>query len=114
MNYSKNLADDYKFETFMTTPTAAAIINKAGLIPDLEGTTTSNPVNQEMLNFVTQDHMTVYPMLDNVTQGNVVNSGTKVLPTVLADQETPGAALENMQQTLNQLPANQRGKGYAG
>jgi len=114
MNYSKNLADDYKFETFMTTPQAAAIINKAGLIPDLEGTTTSNPVNQEMLNFVSQDHMTIYPMLDNVTQGNIVNSGSKVLPTVLADQETPKAALENMQQTWQQLPANERGKGYAG
>jgi raffinose/stachyose/melibiose transport system substrate-binding protein len=114
MNYSKHLSDDYKFETFMTTPAAAAIINKAGLIPDLEGTTTSNPVNQQMLNFVAVQHKTVYPMLDNVTQGNIVNSGSKELPTVLADQETPKAALLNMQQTWQQLPANERGKDYAG
>jgi raffinose/stachyose/melibiose transport system substrate-binding protein len=114
MNYSKHLADDYKFETFMTTPAAAAIINKAGLIPDLEGTTTSNPVNQQMLNFVTQQHLTVYPMLDNVTQGNVVNAGSSELTTVLANQTTPLAALQKMQQVWGQLPANQRGSAYAG
>jgi raffinose/stachyose/melibiose transport system substrate-binding protein len=98
----------------MTSPAAAAIINKAGLIPDLDGTTTSNPVNQQMLNFVSVQHKTVYPMLDNVTQGNIVNSGSKELPTVLAAQATPKAALSNMQQTWQQLPANERGKGYAG
>jgi raffinose/stachyose/melibiose transport system substrate-binding protein len=114
MNYSKHLADDYKFETFMTTPVAAAIINNAGLIPDLQGTTTSNPVNQQMLNFVTQQHLTVYPMLDNVTQGNVVNAGSSELTTVLANQTTPKAALQKMQQTWQQLPASQRGKAYAG
>ncbi|MGC1419698.1 MAG: extracellular solute-binding protein [Acidimicrobiales bacterium] len=114
MNYSKNLADDYKFETFLTSATAAAITNQAGLIPDLQGTTTSNPVNQEMLNFVTQQHMTVYPMLDNVTQGNVVNAGTSELPTVLANQTTPAAALAKMKQTWQQLPSSQRGSAYAG
>jgi raffinose/stachyose/melibiose transport system substrate-binding protein len=114
MNYSKHLSDDYKFETFMTSPAAAAIINKAGLIPDLEGTTTSNPVNQQMLNFVTQQHMTVYPMLDNVTQGNVVNAGSSELTTVLAGQTTPSAALSKMQQVWGQLPSNQRGTAYAG
>jgi len=34
------------------------IINAAGLIPDISGLKTTNPVNQEMLNFVTVDHMT--------------------------------------------------------
>jgi ABC-type glycerol-3-phosphate transport system substrate-binding protein len=114
MNYSKHLSDDYKFETFLTTPAAAAIINKAGLIPDLEGTTTTNAVNQQMLNFVTNEHLAVYPMLDNVTQGNVVNAGSSELTTVLANQTKPNAALAKMQQVWQQLPANQRGKAYAG
>jgi hypothetical protein len=67
-----------------------------------------------MLNFVTQEHMTVYPMLDNVTQGNVVNAGSSELTTVLANQTTPKAALAKMQQVWGQLPTTQRGKSYAG
>ncbi len=77
--------------------------------------TTSNPVNQQMLNFVTMQHMTPYPMLDNVTQVNVVNAGSKVLPAVLANQQSALSALQNMQQTWQQLPASQRSpKNYAG
>ncbi len=67
-----------------------------------------------MLNFVTKQHMTVYPMLDNVTQVNVVNAGSTELPTVLDGQTSPMAALSKMQQTLNALPASQRGTQYAG
>ncbi len=40
----------------MTTHQAAQIINAAGLIPAINGTSTSNPVNQQMLDFVSQDH----------------------------------------------------------
>ncbi len=114
MSYSAHKADDMKFLTFMTTAKAAQIINAAGLIPDISGTTTSNPVNQQMLNFVTKEHMAVYPMLDNVTQVNVVNTGSTELPTVLDGQTTPSAALSKMSQTLNELPASQRGSQYAG
>jgi len=32
---------------------------------------------------VSQDHLTVYPMLDNVVQPNVVSTGSKFLPSVL-------------------------------
>jgi len=114
MSYSSHKADDMKFLTFMTTDKAASIINAAGLIPDITGTTTSNPVNQQMLNFVTKQHMAVYPMLDNVTQVNVVNAGSTELPTVLSGQTTSSAALSKMTQVLNQLPASQRGSQYAG
>lgn len=114
MSYSAHKADDMKFLTFMTTAKAAQIINAAGLIPDISGTTTSNPVNQQMLNFVTKQHMAVYPMLDNVTQVNVVNTGSTELPTVLDGQTTASAALSKMSQTLNELPASQRGSQYAG
>jgi raffinose/stachyose/melibiose transport system substrate-binding protein len=114
MSYSSHQTQAIKFLTFMTSAKAASIINAAGLIPDIVGTTTSNPVNQQMLNFVTQGHLTAYPMLDNVIQANVVNAGSKVLPTVLNGQDTPKGALANMKQTLLQLPASQRGSKYAG
>jgi hypothetical protein len=58
--------------------------------------------------------MAVYPMIDNVTQVNVVNTGSSELPTVLAGQATALAALTKMSQTLNALPASQRGSQYAG
>ena len=114
MSYSSHKSADYKFLAFMTSKKAAQIINAAGLIPDISGTTTSNPVNQQMLNFVTKDHMAVYPMLDNVTQVNVVNAGSSELPTVLAGQTTAKAALTKMAQVWSQLPASQRGKSYSG
>ncbi len=110
--YAKHPTQALQFLTFMTTPQAAKIINAAGLIPAVKGTSTSNPVNQQMLNFVSQDHMTVYPMLDNVVQPEVVSTGSKVLPSVLNGTMAPGAALQNMQTTLGQLPAASRGTSY--
>jgi ABC-type glycerol-3-phosphate transport system substrate-binding protein len=110
--YTKHPTQAAQFLTFMTTPQAGAIVNAAGLIPAIKGMSTSNPVNQQMLNFVSQDHMTAYPMLDNVVQPNVVTTGSKVLPSVLNGTMSPSAALQNMQTTLGQLPADQRGTSY--
>jgi ABC-type glycerol-3-phosphate transport system substrate-binding protein len=111
-SYSQHQPQALQFLEFMTTPQAAKIINAAGLIPAIQGTSTSNPVNQEMLNFVSTQHLTVYPMLDNVVQPNVVNTGSKVLPSVLNGTISPATALANMQSTLTQLPAAQRGSSY--
>ncbi len=112
MSYSPHKKQAAEFLTFMTTKQAAAIINAAGLIPAINGTTTSNPVNQEMLDFVSKDGMTAYPMLDNVVQGDVVNIGSKFLPSVLNGSESISKALQAMQTTLEQLPANQRGNTF--
>ena len=113
MKYSKNKSDAFKFLDFLTTTQAGNIINQAGLIPDIQGLKTTNPVNQEMLNFVTQDHMVAYPMMDNFIQVNVGNAADKVLPAVLANQQSALSALQNMAQTWQQLPAAQRSKtGY--
>ncbi len=111
-SYSQHQAEALKFLEFMTTTQAAKIINAAGLIPAINGTSTSNPVNQEMLNFVSQDHMTVYPMLDNVVQPNVVNTGSKELPSVLNGSISPKSALSSLQTTFGQLPTSQRGTSY--
>ena len=112
MSYSPHKAQAAEFLTFMTTKQAASIINAAGLIPAINGTSTSNPVNQEMLDFVSKDGMTAYPMLDNVVQGNVVNIGSKFLPAVLNGSQSITSALQAMETTLQQLPANQRGNTF--
>ncbi len=111
-SYSQHQAEALQFLEFMTTTQAAHIINAAGLIPAINGVSTSNPVNQEMLNFVSQDHMTAYPMLDNVVQPNVVNTGSKELPSVLNGSISPKSALSSMQTTFGQLPSDQRGTTY--
>jgi ABC-type glycerol-3-phosphate transport system substrate-binding protein len=108
MKYSQHQKEAFKFLDFMTTAAAGNIINAAGLIPDIAGMSTSNPVNQQMLNFVNVQHMTAYPMLDNYIQVNVVNAGSKVLPAVLAGQQSALSAMQNMAQAWQQLPANQR------
>jgi raffinose/stachyose/melibiose transport system substrate-binding protein len=112
MTYAKQPAAATEFLEFMTTDQAAKIINSAGLIPAINGVNTSNPVNQEMLNFVSKDHMTVYPMLDNVTQGNVVSAGSKFLPSVLNGTISVQQALNNLKTTWGQLPSSQRGSTY--
>ena len=80
MKYSKNKAAAFKFIDFLTTTQAGNIINQAGLIPDIAGLTTSNPVNQQMLDFVTKGHMVAYPMMDNYIQVNVGNAATRSCP----------------------------------
>jgi raffinose/stachyose/melibiose transport system substrate-binding protein len=110
MKWSKHQKQDFEFLDFLTTTQAGNIINKAGLIPDISGLTTTNPVNQEMLNFVTKDHMTPYPMMDNYVQVNVGDAADKVLPAVLANQQSAKSALQNMAQAWQQLPADQRSK----
>ena len=112
MSYAKQPAAATEFLDFMTTDQAAKIINAAGLIPAINGVNTSNPVNQEMLNFVSKDHMTAYPMLDNVTQGNVVTAGSKFLPSVLNGTISVQQALSNLKTTWNQLPTTARGTTY--
>jgi ABC-type glycerol-3-phosphate transport system substrate-binding protein len=112
MTYSQHSAQDGMFLEFMTTPQAAAIVNAAGLIPAINGTSTTNPVNQQMLDFVSQQHMTVYPMLDNVVQGNIVSTGQKFLPSVLGGKVSVTSALSALSTTLNQLPSSQRGNTF--
>jgi raffinose/stachyose/melibiose transport system substrate-binding protein len=113
MKYSKNKTAAFKFIDFLTSTQAGNIINQAGLIPDIAGLTTSNPVNQQMLDFVTKGHMVAYPMMDNYIQVNVGNAADKVLPAVLGNQQSPLSALQNMQQTWQQLPPAQRStKGF--
>ena len=51
-------------------------------------------------------------MMDNYIQVNVGNAADKVLPAVLANQQSPLSALQNMAEAWRQLPASQRSKKY--
>lgn len=96
------------FLAFLTTDAAVAIMDEAGLISSVNGAKTSNPVNQEMLDFAGQMGFMRYPMIDNVIQGDVVDVGGKVLPSVLAGNMSPKDALAQMAQAWNQLPDDQK------
>ena len=54
----------------------------------------------------------VYPMIDNVIQGDVVTTGTKQLDAALGGDISAAAALKSMKQTHDSLPASQRGSTY--
>lgn len=110
--YSKHQATAADFLAFVASDAGSKIINATGLIPDLTGTTTTNPVNQQMLDFTAKQGYAAYPMLDNVVQGDVVDAGNKLLPPILAGKTTPEAALGQMNTAWHQLSPDQRGKNY--
>jgi len=112
MGYSQHKAQAASFLAFIASPAGVQAVNAAGLIPDVVGSSTTNPVNQQMLEFATQQGFVRYPMLDNVTQGNVVNAGSKFLPSVLAGKVSPSDGLSQMKDAWNQLPSSQRGSQY--
>jgi raffinose/stachyose/melibiose transport system substrate-binding protein len=107
-SYSKHQAEAAKFLTFLTSDQAAKIIDDAGLISAVTGKTTSNPVNQQMLDFAAKQGFTRYPMLDNVVQGEVVDAGGKVLPSILSGNMSPKDGLAQFAQAWKQLPADQK------
>lgn len=111
-NYSENQAVAADFLTFMTTPEAVKIIDESGLIPAITGSTTSNPVNQQMLDIAADPNFTVYEMLDNFIQGAVVDTGNKMLPSILDGSTSPADGLGQMQTAWEQLPEENRGSTY--
>jgi len=111
-NYAKNEAAAADFLAFMTTDEAAKVIDGAGLIPNIVGSTTSNPVNQQMLDFAAKSGYTRYPMLDNVLQGDVVDAGNKIIPSILAGNTSPTAGLKQMAQVWGQLAPEKRTEVY--
>jgi raffinose/stachyose/melibiose transport system substrate-binding protein len=111
-NYSKNQAAASKFLEFMTTDAAATILDGVGLIPNITGSKTTNPVNQQMLGFAASQGFTRYPMLDNVLQGDVVDAGNKIIPAILGGKTKAADGLKQMAQVWKALPAAKRGASY--
>jgi len=113
-NYSKNKTAAAAFLAFMTTPAAAKIVDAAGLISDVNGSKTSNPVNQEMLDFAAKGGYTRFPMLDNVLQGDVVNAGNTILPAILGGKTSVTGGLKQLEQVWKNLAPAKRGNTYVG
>lgn len=111
-NYSKNSAAAAAFLEYMTTDAAAKVVDAAGLIPNVNGSTTSNAVNQQMLDFAGKNGFTRYPMLDNVVQGDVVDAGNKILPAILGGKTSVSGGLNQMAQVWKSLPADNRTTTY--
>ncbi|WP_455381113.1 ABC transporter substrate-binding protein [Salinispira pacifica] len=110
--YSQHQQDAADFIKFMISADGQKTIDAAGLIPDVQGFSTSDPVNQSMLDFAAKHGFERYPMIDNVIQGEVVDTGSQVLDAALAGQTTVNAALQKMQDALMQLPADRRSSTY--
>lgn len=109
---SKHIPQAVAFLKFLLTPQAAQIIKSAGLIPDTKGATAENPLDNQMLAFA-KGGDTPYPMIDNVTQGDVVTTGQNQLDAALGGDTSALNALKSMQATLSSLPSNQRGSTYS-
>jgi raffinose/stachyose/melibiose transport system substrate-binding protein len=108
MKSSSHIPQAAAFLAFMDSPAGAAQIDKAGLIPDIEGYKSNNALNNEMLDFISKDHYTVYPMLDNVTQPELVNDGFQVLPAALAGQTSVASAVQSLASKWHELPTGHR------
>lgn len=110
--YSQHKKEAAAFLEYLATREAQTIIDQSGLIPDLEGFSTTNSANQEMLDFAAKQGFTPYPMIDNVLQPDVVNAGSQVLDAAFAGQTTVSEALQKMTSTWQNLPADQRSSTY--
>ena len=108
---SKHPTEAVEFLKFLMTPQAEKIIAAAGLIPDIKGYSTSNPLSNAMLAFA-KNGDTAYPMIDNVIQGDVVSTGQKELDAALGSDTSASSALGSMKSTLDSLPSDQRGTVY--
>ena len=110
-SYAKSKDAAVDFLNFMMSEEGAKVIDGAGLIPNRTGSTTSNPVNQQMLGFADQG-IIKYPMLDNVVQGDVVDAGNKIIPSILAGKTAPAKGLAQLKQVWDQIPAENKGDTY--
>ncbi|NNN15593.1 MAG: carbohydrate ABC transporter substrate-binding protein [Acidimicrobiaceae bacterium] len=111
-SYSTHKAAAAEFLNFLTTSQAGQIVAKAGLIPDVKGVSTSDPLSQTMLAFSQSQGLVQYPMLDNIVQPNIVTAASTVLPALLAGQMTPTQAAQKLQQAWQSLPSTQRGSTF--
>jgi raffinose/stachyose/melibiose transport system substrate-binding protein len=113
-SYCSNKTVAADFLKFMSTTSAQNIIAKDGLIPALQGSTTSDPIAQALLAYGATDGYARYPMIDNVIQPEVVDTASKVLVAAFAGTMSTQDALQAMQNTLMQLPASRRSSTYTG
>lgn len=114
MKESSHQAEAIEFIRFMLTKQAADIVGNAGLVPDIKGYATTNPITNYLLDLVAKQRYHVYPMLDSVVQPEIVTAGQKELVAAFAGNISVASALKNLQDTLSSLPANRRGSVFTG
>jgi ABC-type glycerol-3-phosphate transport system substrate-binding protein len=114
MSYSSHKTEAVQFLKFIMSPAGQKIVAQAGLIPDIKGYGTTNPLSNQMLAFAAKQGMTAYAMLDNVVQPEVVTAGSKQLDAAFGGDISVNAALKSMKTTLDQLPASRKGPVYSG
>ena len=108
MKYSKHIPQAIEFEKFLLTEQAARIMEPSGVTPNRAGFVSKNPVVQAIEKYVQVDHYTVLPMLDNIAQSPVVNTGSQDLDAAFNGDMTALAALQAMATTWQQLPSSQK------
>ena len=111
-NYCSNKDVAADFLKYMATPDAQKIINDAGLIPAIQGTTATDPIAQDLLSYAATKSFTRYPMIDNVIQPEVQSVASTVLVAAFAGTMSTQDALQKMQDALNALPADRRSTTY--
>jgi ABC-type glycerol-3-phosphate transport system substrate-binding protein len=114
MNYSAHKTEAIDFVKFLLTAQANKIIAGEGLIPNIKGFRTTDPLSNQLLDFASKRGYAPYPMLDNVVQPEVVTTGAKELTAAFAGDVSVQKALSEMQATLLGLPASRRGRTYTG
>jgi ABC-type glycerol-3-phosphate transport system substrate-binding protein len=112
--WTAHQAEAVQFEQFLTTPQAAAIIAAAGVPPNRAGFAGKNPSWATIQKLVDKQKFTVYPMIDNVVQPEVVDTGSKQLVAAFAGVISVKKALGDMKATLDGLPVTRKGPTYSG
>lgn len=110
--YSQNKPAAAAFLEYLASDEAQAVVANSGLIPAKEGFSTDSRMAQDLLAYGADQGFARYPMIDNVVQTEVVDAGNKVLNAAFGGSMSVQDALQNMQDTWNQLPADRRGDTY--
>jgi ABC-type glycerol-3-phosphate transport system substrate-binding protein len=106
--YSQHKEQAAAFLAFMASDEGQQIISDAGVIPDKEGFSSDQRMAKDLLSYAADKGYTRYPMIDNVIQPEVSDVGTKVLNAAFGGSQSMQSALQEMQKTLDALPADQK------
>jgi len=103
-NYSKNKTQAAAFLAFMASDEGQKIVAQNGIIPPKEGFSSDERMAKALLDLAANQGFTRYPMMDNVIQPEVANTGGKVLNAAFGGAQSMKDALTSMQQTFDALP----------
>ena len=108
MSYSQHKPQAAAFLAFMISDEGQKIIADNGIIPPKEGLGSDQRMAKTLLDLAANQSFTSYPMIDNVIQPEVADTGGKVLNAAFGGSQSMKDALTKMQQTLGGLPADSK------